>query len=164
MKKILVIMMLSLFNMQISAFASVKIPENTEITLIPVETITSRTAGKQLKLKIKEDVLIDNSVIFKKDSKAFLKIVDTELASQMGVPGSIEICNGYVYDTKGNKHEVAIDKKIYGKEQVWAQILFSLGFTIILCPLFLFGFVKGTNAKISPENELEVMLKEEFVF
>lgn len=164
MKKLLIIMILSLFNMQINAFASIKVPENTEIMLVPAETITSRTAGKQLKLKIKEDVLIDNVVIFKKDSKAFLKIVDTELASQMGVPGSIEICNGYVFDAKGSKHEVVIDKKIYGKEQVWAQVLFSIGLTIILCPLCLFGFVKGTNAKISPENELEVMLKEEFVF
>ena len=164
MKKLLVIMILSLFNMQINAFASIKVPENTEITLIPAESVISKNASSRIKLKIKDDVIIDNNLIFRKGDKAFLEIADSAPADFFGKPGYIEIFNGYVYDVRGQTHEVLIDKKIEGKERGWVLVLFSLGFTVILFPFFLFAFVKGTNADISPAKELEVMLKEEFVF
>ncbi len=165
MKKIIIILhLLVLFNLHIRVLANVKVPADTEIILVPIEKVISRNTKSKIKLKIKEDVQIDNTVIFKNGDKAFLKVVDYEQADLVGKPGSMEILNGYVYDSKGNMHEVLIDKRIVGKEQVWAQILFSLGFTIILFPLFLFGFVRGTNAKLEPKDELEVTLKEEFIY
>ena len=163
MKKILALLICLAFCTNV--YAQINVPAETEILLQPIETITSKRRKANIKLQIKEDVTINNTTIFKQGDKAVIKISDNVPAGFMGSAGTMDIYNGYVYDTKGNKHNILIDEQFIGKEQIWAQALFSIGlFTIILCPLCLFGFVKGTNAKLSPKNELNVILEKGFVY
>lgn len=166
MKRLLTIFVLSalLFNIHSAAFAKVTVPADIDITLEPVEKVTSRDKKDFIKLKVKRDVVIQEEVVFKEGAKAIIKIVDNTPSSYMGVPGSFEVLNGHVYDAHGNKHDILISQTYTGKDQIWAKVLFACGLTIILCPLCLFGFVKGTSGKVTPEDEIEVLLKDSFVF
>ena len=166
MKKVFTIFILFalMFNLHSSAFAKVTVPADIDITLEPVETVTSKDKKEFIKLKVKQDIVIQNEIIFKEGAKAVIKIVDNVPSGFMGVPGSMEVLNGYVYDAHGEKHDILISQTYTGKDQIWAKVLFACGLTIILCPLCLFGFVKGINGKLSPKNEIDVLLKESYVF
>ena len=166
MKKIFTVFILLVLMLSIHApsFAKVKVPADTDIVLEPVEKVTSRDKKDFIKLKVKHDVVIQDEVVFKEGAKAIIKIVDNVPSSFMGIPGSLEVLNGHVYDAHGNKHDILISQTYTGKDQIWAKVLFACGLTIILCPLCLFGFVKGTNGKVTPKDEIEVLLKDSFVF
>ena len=165
MKKILAsVLALLLLNMHTAALAKVHVPNNTEIILAPVEKVTSQNPQPTIRAEIREDVIINGTVIFKSGDRAEFNICDYEKASYLGVAGSMTVYNGYAYDTKGNKHKVLINKNFVGKQQIWAQILASLSLTIILFPLALFAFVHGTNATITPGTELYTMLYEGFEY
>ncbi len=167
MKKVIsifILFTLLLFNLHVPAFSKLTVPADTEIILEPVEKVTSKDQKNFIRLKVKRDVIIQDEVVFQAGAKAIIKIVDNIQSSYIGEPGSVEVLNGHVYDAHGNEHDILIGKTYTGKDKIWVKVLFACGLTIILCPLLLFGFVKGTSGSVSPKDEIEVLLKDSFVF
>ena len=165
MKKIFsLVLAFLLINVNSTVFAAIHVPNSTQIVISPVEKVTSQNPQTTIRAEIKDDVVVNDVVIFRSGDMAEFNISDYEKASYMGVAGNLTVYNGYAYDTKGNKHKVLINKNFVGKTQIWAQILTSLSLTIILLPLALFAFVHGTNAVITPGTELHTVLYKDFEY
>ena len=66
MKKILAsVLALLLLNMHTAVLAKVPVPNNTEIILVPVEKVTSQNPQPTIRAEIKEDVIVNDTIIFK---------------------------------------------------------------------------------------------------
>ena len=164
MKKILVLFCLVAFcNLYSPLVANaLQVPADTEITLTSVNGVTSKNPDNVIQMQITEDVIINGVKVFAADGKATLNIVDYESAGFFGNGGEMTIGNGYVYDTKGVKHKIVLTKKFEGKDKTWVKVTTAAG--LILWPLLLFGFVKGGEAKLTPNIELTVNTSSAFTY
>ena len=95
MKKILALLICLAFCTNV--YAQILVPAETEILLQPTETVTSKKRKANIKLQIKEDVIVNNTIIFKQGDKAVIKITDNVPAGFMGTAGTMDIYNGYIY-------------------------------------------------------------------
>lgn len=172
MKKVLGLLLTVIFlNMYIAlpAISANKTIEVREGTRIPITVKTEYTskhveAGQKINAIIDEDVLIDGVAVFKQGDNAIIKVSDAKKAGFVGIPGEIMLVNGEVIDAKGNKHSFEYNQKLTGEEKTWPKVCVGCGVFIILAPLVLFGFVKGGQAKVSPNKVIDVALRNEFKF
>ena len=164
MKKIISLMCLVAFCNLFSPLVAcaVQVPADTEVVLVSTRGVTSKNPDNVIQMNIKENVIINGVKVFRVDDKATINIVDYEKAGYWGNAGEIIIGNGYVFDAKGNKHKISINKKIEGKEKVWVKGVCCAG--LLLWPLLLFGFVKGGEAKITPALEMYATTSSAFKF
>ena len=164
MKKIISILCLVAFiNLYLPTFA-VNVPVNTSIFISPIDTVTSKnTTIERIPCNITDDVIIDNTVVFKAGSRAELQVSEVKKARCWGNAGEISISNGYVYDNKGQRHKVSFTKEYTGEQKDWVVPVAWVGFFFLILPIF-FGFVHGGQAKVSSNSEMEVYLTSPFVF
>lgn len=170
MKKILTLFVLTIFAFQftgLSCYAkSTTVKSGTNISIASKEAHSSKTLapGSKIECVIMEDVIADNQTIFKKGGRATLNVVNSKKAGFVGIPGEITVAGGEVFDTQNKGHLVNINQVITGEEKTWPKVCLGCGIFIILAPLMLFGFVKGGQAEILPNESRQAILNQEFVF
>ena len=113
---------------------------------------------------ISQDVIIDDTVVFKKGDRAALNISSAKKAGFVGIPGELVIAGGEVFDANNNGHLVTFNRTLTGEEKTWPKVCLGCGIFIILAPIALFGFVKGGQAELNPKSTFEVSLSQEFKF
>lgn len=165
MKKFFSILCLtSLLSFCQPAFSAVNVPANTSIFVVPNETVTSKDIDQNIiNASIQNDVIINDTVVFRAGDKATLNIGEIDKARCWGKPGHLLIVNGYAYDAHGQKHKVILTKRYTGEEKTWPKVMGGISI-FFLFPLALFGFVHGGQAIVSSSIELEVNLASQFVF
>lgn len=170
MKKILIfILLICIINVNILPCysKSVKVKSNLPIgfTVSEVKSSENAVVGETVAITIDEDVIVDGVKVFKAGGKGFLYINEVKKRAFWGQGGNITICRGKVFDTNGNSHRIEFTKQYVGKDTNWSVVVATLGIaTIILCPLGLFAFVRGKDAKTTVNVPLEAFIIDEFVF
>ena len=164
MKKIVsMICLIAFINAFIPAFAATKVPAGTTIPISINHKITSKSvaSGASIKAKIDEDIIINNTLVFKKGDSASINVMSAEKAGFIGKPGELVLYGGKVYDVNGKPHSHEFSRQINGTEKTWPKV--CLGVSIfLLWPLALFAFVKGGQAEINPLPPIEVVIPNEF--
>lgn len=144
--------------------AKVLVPADTSINISPINTVTSKDKNvNNIDAIISEDVVVNNTLIFRAGDKANLYIGEIEKAHCWGNPGKLVVSNGYAYDVKGNKHKILISQNYYGEEKTWPKTCVVISI-FLLWPLALCGFVHGGQAIISASSEIETTLSSQFYF
>ena len=167
MKKIFTLICLLAFcGIYNPVFAVIEVPSNTIIPINVVKTENSKTVvpGTSIEARIAEDVLINNTLIFKSGDRALLNILSAKKAGFVGIPGEMIISGGKVYDVNGVEHRVDFNQQLTGEEKTWPKVCLGCGVFIILAPLALFGFVKGGQATINPVANIETRIITPFEF
>lgn len=161
---------LAFLNMYIAlpAISADKIIEVKEGTRIPITVKSEYTskhveAGQKIDAVIDEDVVIKGVTVFKQGANATIKVSDVKKAGFIGNAGEIMLVNGEVIDAKGDKHSIEYNQKLTGEEKTYPKVLLATSI-FFLFPLALFGFVKGGQAKISPNRVIDVSLRNDFKF
>lgn len=164
MKKIVsLICLIAFINGLIPVYAVTKVPAGTTIPISINQKITSKSvaSGASIKAKIEEDVMVNNTLVFKKGDSASINVMSAEKAGFIGKPGELVLYGGKVYDVNGKPHSHEFSRQINGTEKTWPKV--CLGVSIFfLWPLALFGFVKGGQAEINPLPPIEVVIPNEF--
>lgn len=164
MKKIVsMICLIAFINAFIPAFAATKVPAGTTIPISINHKITSKSvaSGASIKAKIDEDIIINNTLVFKKGDSASINVMSAEKAGFIGKPGELVLYGGKVYDVNGKPHSHEFSRQINGTEKTWPKV--CLGVSIfLLWPLALFAFVKGGQAEVNPLPPIEVVIPNEF--
>ena len=143
---------------------SVLVPANISIYLTPTNTITSKENNiDKIDAIITENVIVNNTIIFKAGDRATLHIEEIEKAHCWGNPGKLFVNNGYAYNVKGDKHKILISRNYYGDEKLWPKAC-GVASLFLLLPLALFGFVHGGQAIVSASSEIETTLASQFNF
>ncbi len=146
MKKLLCfILILSLLSA--TAF-SVEVPAGTEIVLGLKRHKSQRTMHSKLNAIVKEDVYVNGRLVFVKNSKAEIYILNNKKARFFGRGGSLSLSDGVVYDVNGREHDVKIFEQYTGKNAP-----FIARFLI---------FKKGQNVVIYPSQNFVVKLSQKF--
>lgn len=165
MKKLVsLVLLLTLVNLYTPALAKViEVKEGTRIPITVTAESTSKTiqAGQAINAVIDADVVINNTVVFKKGDNATIKVSDVKKAGFIGNAGEIQLINGEAVDALGNKHSIEYNQKIIGDEKTYPKVLLATSI-FFLFPLALFGFVKGGQAKISPNKIIDVSVRNGF--
>lgn len=167
MKKIISLFCLFTFlliSQPAQALVTVKSGTIIPITLTKMETSKTVVAGGTIDASVAEDVVVGGTVVFKEGDKASLNVMHAKKAGFVGIPGEITISGGKVYDVKGDAHRVDYSVRVEGEEKTWPKVMLGCGVFIILAPLALFGFVKGGQAKLFPNNVIDATLMSEFKF
>lgn len=153
MKKILAsLVLLMLISAQTTTYA-LTVPDGTDVFIVPDNGVNSKNiVSSTIKATIKEDVLVNNEIVFRAGDKATFTIQDYEKAGAWGNGGEITIGNGYATDVNGSKRKILISQKIEGKDKTCVKGTCACG--LILWPLLLFGFVHGGEAKINSGYEI----------
>ena len=151
-KKIISLCLLIAFiSVQQVVFAN-EIPKGTK-ALVQLE---NSYKGKQLNIgdrldcRLINDVKVNGKTIIHSGSKVDLFIKDAESSHFAGGGGLIIIENGVVY-AQDKRYMFDISETVNGKDKEWVKVTVCTG--IILWPLLLFAFVKGSQAKI-PANKI----------
>lgn len=148
MKKLLsAICVFSLLSIYPQAYGAIKVSEGTRITISPIEKITSKNQENTYSAMIKEDVKVNNTIVFREGDKAEINVVKAEKARCWGKPGTLVVTNGYVYDTLGKKHRVSFTRAYYGQEKEWVTPTAWVGFAFFIVPIFI-AFVHGGQEHI----------------
>lgn len=171
MKKLLSIIICALYINMISlpAFASKQIPVEVKsglkipITIQSYKTSKSIAAGEKITAEVQKDIIINNTVVFPKGSRATLSVADAKKAGFMGNPGELLIINGSVYDANMDEHRLEYSAKITGEEKTWPKVMVGISI-FLLFPLAFFGFVKGGEAKIVQNLTIDTTMYENFKF
>lgn len=167
MKKILVwFLLVTFFNMYNPILAkSVEVKSGTHIPIITSMMCSSKDfcAGDKLNAVIANDIKIGDYIIFKKGDSANINISDAKKAGFLGIPGEMLLVNGDVVDVNGNKHFIQYNRKITGEEKTYPKVCLAISI-FFLWPLALFSFVKGGQAKIHSDSEIDVVLIDGFSF
>lgn len=164
MKKIVsLICLIAFINAFIPAYAATKVPAGTTIPISINQKITSKSvaSGASIKAKIDEDIIINNTLVFKKGDSASINVMSAEKAGFIGKPGELVLYGGKIYDVNGKPHSHEFSRQINGTEKTWPKV--CLGVSIfLLWPLALFAFVKGGQAEVNPLPPIEVVIPNEF--
>lgn len=165
-KTIIYFLLIAIFSMYNPVFAqTIEIKEGTRIPLTVKAEHSSKNveAGQNVNAIIDEDVIVNDVTVFKKGDNATIKVSDVKKAGFVGTPGEIQLINGEVVDALGNKHSIEYNQKITGEEKTYPKVLLATS-VFFLFPLALFGFVKGGQAKISPNKVIDVSVRHSFEY
>jgi hypothetical protein len=170
MKKFLSLFLLSVFvnfNLVITDAYAITVKKGTVVPFVMNETKTSSDvfAGEKIKGQVDRDVYVNGKLVFKKGSRAYFYVTDAQKKAFWGQGGKIVIDRGYISDVNGAEHRVDFSKQYQGQETTWSVVVATLGLaTIVLFPLGLFGFVRGKDAKVVQNVELEAETLDAFNF
>ena len=123
MKKIVsLICLIAFINAFIPTFAATKVPAGTTIPISINQKITSKNvaSGASIKAKIDEDIIINNTLVFKKGDSASINVMSAEKAGFLGKPGELVLYGGKVYDVNGKPHSHEFSRQINGTEKIYS--------------------------------------------
>lgn len=143
----------------------VNVPAGTALWAALDDKYTSENikAGQPISATIKNNITINNVVVFKKGAKAEFIVDEASKRRFCGGGGYLTIKKAIAPDTNNIEHTFIIDKKVYGSDRDWVPPLVISSFTIILAPFALFAFVKGQSAVLDKDAMLEAKLEKGFV-
>ena len=137
-------------------------PTNPEIKNITIPSFTSipiifkyPLAGNSLKngdpigVQVNDDVLVNNTLIFKKGQDATLFVDKSKHAGAWGRGGKIEIQTGSVRDVYGNDYIINATKQV-GADSKPSAIIFPIVSLVICWPLAFLALRHGDEATIAP--------------
>ncbi len=170
MKKILSIflLMVFLFDIVLPCYAkTVNVKAGTPIDFVITKSKSSSTAveGERINISIDKNVIVKGVKVFETGGKGYLYVSEIKERGFWGEGGAISVNRGFFYDVNGNEHRIDFTERYVGKDKTWAAAIAAIGiYTIILCPLGLFAFVKGKDAQTKINVPLEAYILEEFDF
>ncbi|HVG38922.1 MAG TPA: hypothetical protein VM870_06535 [Pyrinomonadaceae bacterium] len=135
----------------------VTIPDGTEMSVVTMEEISSKTAteGDPLTFKVDEDLLINNQIVIAKGTVVKGVIASAERSGRLGKGGKLGIRVESTTTVDGQKIKLRASQSKTGDDKT--------GTTIALVALFgVFGFLKrGKEAKIKTGTKIKVYTDEE---
>lgn len=142
MKKIYIsILIIMCFCLDVQA-KEVVIPKDTSIQISVKKITTSKHVPKTYEIKsvIKDDVIINNEIVFYSNDPAILEIGICDKAKGFGRGGKISIIGGYAYDANGQIHRFTVEKEFIGDNDFWLTriIPFNKGKQAIILPSEIF--------------------------
>lgn len=135
----------------------VTIPDGTEITVVTIEEISSKTAteGDPLTFKVDEDVKVDGRVVIAKGTLVKGVVSNAKKSGRMGKAGTLSIRIESTQTVDDQKIRLRASKGKEGDDKT--------GTTVALVVLFgPLGFLKkGKDAKIKPGTQIKAYTDEE---
>lgn len=99
-----------------------------------------------------------NNSYFKVGNEGYLNISDFDRAHNFGKGGKIVISNGFINDSKGNKHLCEYREVIIGQDHTMTKILTGIG--VFFWPLLFCCFKNGDEAVINKNAIITVSIIE----
>jgi hypothetical protein len=158
MKKIYFIPLLCLSYFGFSQTTKTKIEEGTIILIKSLSIISSNTTsdGESIDFFCAENVLVNNKLIIKKNSKVTGKVESSEKSRSLGKGGSLKIIFNYITAIDGQNIPISgIYNYVKGENTSGAAV----GLSFVLSPLFL--FLKGKEANIPIGSLIELYTTQE---
>ena len=158
MKKIYFIPLLCLSFFGFSQTSKTKIEEGTIILLKSLSIISSNTSmdGESIDFYCVENVVVDNKVIIKKNSKVTGKVESSEKSRSLGKEGSLKIIFNYITAIDGQNIPIS---GVYNYVRGDNKSGNAVGLSFVFSPLFL--FLKGKEAVIPIGSLIEVYTTKE---
>lgn len=158
MKKIYFIPLLCLSLFGFSQTSKTKIEEGTIILLKSLSIISSNTSmdGESIDFYCAENVVVDNKVIIKKNSKVTGKVESSEKSRSLGKEGSLKIIFNYITAIDGQNIPIS---GVYNYVRGDNKSGNAVGLSFVFSPLFL--FLKGKEAVIPIGSLIEVYTTKE---
>lgn len=143
MKKIICLLSLFCFSV-FPCFASVVVPEGTEVVLHLKKQKSQRTMTDSreysLRANVMNDVYINKQKIFSTGDKAKINIKKNNKAKFFGKGGTLILDGGYIIGKDNKKYFLNLHEEYTGKNTCWlAKILI---------------FKKGQNVVLSPSSKI----------
>jgi len=114
----------------------------------PVNSLSIRK-GDVLPIKINQDIMVNNTLLFKKGNEGIVFIEEAKPARAWGRAGLIEINSGKINDIYGNEYPITLTNHSKGNTSK-AAIILPIVSIIFLWPLLFFAFKKGEEVSIPP--------------
>lgn len=158
MKKIYFIPLLYLSFFGFSQTSKTKIEEGTIILLKSLSIISSNTSmdGESIDFYCAENIVVDNKIIIKKNSKVTGKIESSEKSRSLGKEGSLKIIFNYISAIDGQNIPIS---GVYNYVKGDNKSSNAVGLSFVFSPLFL--FLKGKEAVIPIGSLIEVYTTKE---
>jgi len=136
---------------------TVTVPDGTELSVVTIDEITSKTAteGDQLTFKVEEDVKIGGKVVIAAGTIAKGEVANAKKSGRMGKGGALSIRILSTTTVDNQKIKLRASKGKEGDDKT--------GTTVALAVLFgPLGFLKkGKDAKIKPGTKIRAYTDEE---
>lgn len=144
-------------KMSANSSAEVTIPDGTELTVVTLEEITSKTAteGDPLTFKVDEDVKVNNRVVIARGALVKGVVSNAKKNGRMGKAGALSIRIESTTTVDDQKVKLRASKGKEGDDKT--------GTTVALVVLFgPLGFLKkGKDAKIKEGTKIKAFTDEE---
>lgn len=141
---------------------SILVQKDVPIPFVITEDLDSGNLekGEQVSIRVLKDVIVDNMVIFKKDTKGYLTVRSAKRDRNLGKAGYIKFKAGYVKDVTGTSREISFKKKYTGKNCKWAA---AIGYAMIWNPIgWIVAWKNGDPLYIKAGEEGIAKNKDEF--
>ena len=141
-----------------SQTSKTKIEEGTIILLKSLSIISSNTTwnGESFDFFCADNVVVDNKIIIKKNSKVTGKVESLEKSRSLGKGGSLKIVFNYITAIDGQNIPIS---GVYNYVKGDNKSGTAVGLSFVFSPLFL--FVKGKEANIPIGSLIEVYTTQE---
>jgi len=158
MKRILIIPFIFFYIIGYSQSTKTKIEEGTIILLKSLSIISSNTTmdGESIDFFCAENVIVDNKIIIKKNSKVTGKVESLEKSRSLGKEGSLKIVFNYITAIDGQNIPIS---GVYNYVRGDNKSGNAVGLSFVFSPLFL--FLKGKEAVIPIGSLIEVYTTKE---
>ena len=163
MKKIYIsILIIICFFLDIQTKEVIK-PKDTSIKIYEKKITTYKHVPKTYEIKsvIKDDVIINNEIVFYSNDPAILEIGICDKAKGFGRGGKISIIGGYAYDANGQIHRFTVEKEFIGDNDFWLTriIPFNKGKQAIILPSEIFVGKINKSFVFNKEKPIETKKK-----
>ena len=151
MKKIYCILLLLLFCNVVEA-KQVNVPKGTNIEIGVKRVFCSKRIPRNYEIKaiIKDDVIINDVIIFATNSPATIEIGEVQKAAFSGRGAEITLIGGLATDINGQNHRFVLEKEFKAGNDPWLTKWIP--------------FNKGKQVFISPADIFIVQTKRDFSF
>ena len=158
MKRILIIPFICFYIIGYSQSTKTKVEEGTIILLKSLSIISSNTTmdGESIDFFCADNVVVNNKLIIKKNSKVTGKVESSEKSRSLGKGGSLKIIVAKPIDI--NIKNIPISG-VYNYVKGDNKSGTAVGLSFVFSPLFL--FVKGKEANIPIGSLIEVYITQE---
>jgi hypothetical protein len=158
MKKIIIIPMFCLSLIGYSQSIKTKVEEGTIILLKSLSIISSNTTmdGESIDFFCAENLVVNNKLIIKKNSKITGKVESSEKSRSLGKGGSLKIIFNYITAIDGQNIPIS---GVYNYVKGDNKSGTAIGLSLVLSPFFL--FLKGKEANIPIGSLIEVYTTQE---
>ena len=141
---------------------SILVQKDVPIPFVITEDLDSGNLekGEHVSIRVLKDVIVDNMVIFKKDTKGYLTVRSAKRDRNLGKAGYIKFKAGYIPDVTGTSREVTFKQKYTGKNCKWSA---AIGYAMIWNPIgWIVALKNGDPLYIKAGEEGIAENKEEF--
>ena len=164
MKKIFSILLIALvFCINTGCIYALEVPAGTTIPIIFNNSVSSDSLndGDIISIKVVEDVYINNTKVFARDTQGVAYVHKSECSEHHGGAGKIEIKDGKIKDINNKKHNVQLSISAKGKNKRPSSIFLSIiGVCLILVPFGCWRY--GEPAIVSQSQIFNAIIPAEF--